>query len=223
MDKRSRWPLFAPIAPSAWPPRDVKSSAQTTALATVDLAPAADVVGRREIGDRAVFVVRRESGKAAHFAERSLIEQQRDAFATREFAAAALSHYAGVARIAREASIGDVLQCAHFREQRRPGVFAAEARGSNRAVRLRGGDDGNHLPHCHRVADTEALHLRYGAGARRRHRGFHLHRGNDRNRLAGSDYGTYLQRSLRAHFLPSVFPRRVDRLPPPVAEPTAHR
>ena len=30
-DSRSRWVLLAPIAPSEWPPREVKSSAQTTA------------------------------------------------------------------------------------------------------------------------------------------------------------------------------------------------
>ena len=32
IDSRSRWRLLAPMAPSAWPPRDVKSSAQTTAV-----------------------------------------------------------------------------------------------------------------------------------------------------------------------------------------------
>ena len=32
VDSRSRWALFAPIAPSEWPPREVKSSAQTTTV-----------------------------------------------------------------------------------------------------------------------------------------------------------------------------------------------
>src|SRR5690606_1569996 len=78
--------------------------------AAVDLAPAADVVGRGEGGDPAVLVVGGEAGHAAHLADRALVEEQVDALAAGQLAPAALADDAGVLRARGQPGVGQALE-----------------------------------------------------------------------------------------------------------------
>src|SRR5262249_45758085 len=109
-------------------------------LPSLDLAPAANVVGRGEVSDAALVVVGGEAGDAAHLAEAARIEQQVDALAAGELAAVALAHDAGIGRSRREASVGEVLQGAYFGQRRAPTVVAVNAMGAGAFP----GRDGRH-------------------------------------------------------------------------------
>ena len=68
---------LGPIAPSAWPPREVKSSAQTTAVRpSMRPQPPTWLAGVKS-AIVAVVVVAGEAGEAADLAEAAGIEQQR--------------------------------------------------------------------------------------------------------------------------------------------------
>ena len=94
------------------------------------------MVGRGEIGDRAVFVVGGEAGQAADFAKAPLIEQQVDPLAAGELAAGALANDTRVGGIWREAATGDVLQGFDLGQQGGPGGLARPAPGNWRIARL---------------------------------------------------------------------------------------
>ncbi len=95
------WP---PMAPSAWPPREVKSSAQTTAVRPSILPQPPTWLAGVKSGDPAVVVVAGEAGEAADLAEAAGVEQQVDPLAAGQLAAAALAHHARVLRVGREAA-----------------------------------------------------------------------------------------------------------------------
>src|SRR5205823_3075785 len=96
--------------------------------AVLDAAPAANVIGGRELGDVAVVVVGGEAGDGAHFAKRVLIEQEGDALVGGELAAASLADDAGVFGIGREAGVGDVFQALDLGEEGRPGLVGVRGR-----------------------------------------------------------------------------------------------
>ncbi len=121
--------------------------------APLDLAPAADVVGRREVGDGAVLVVGGEAGQAAHLAEAAGIEQQVDALAAGQLAAVALADDAGILGAGGEAGVGDVLQGRDLGHHRGPAVLAVGAGLARVAVVGAGDDGGDDLAGCHRGAD----------------------------------------------------------------------
>ena len=149
--------------------------------AAVDLAPAANVIGRREGGYRALLVVGGETSDAADLAEGAGIEEQIDALPAGVLAAAALTHHAGIfgpggqALERQPAHGGDVV------EQRRPRRLF----GCRLARRARGRiQHRHHLARGHAVADVERLRLGHHAGARGRHLGLHLHRAHHQERLS---------------------------------------
>jgi len=82
-------------ADHAWPP--------------LDPAPAADMVGRGEVGDAALLVIAGEPGQAADLAEAAVVEQKIDPLAAGELAAITLTHHAGIGRAGCEAGVGDGL------------------------------------------------------------------------------------------------------------------
>ncbi len=128
--------------------------------ATGDLAPAADVVRRRERGDVALLVVGGEPGDAPNLAERALVEQQGDTLAARELAPAALAdHPASVEPGANR----DSAKCCSVPTSSRtppPGLVADPRRRGGAALGVVvGGCDRNHdLPGRHHVADAQGLH-----------------------------------------------------------------
>ena len=150
--------------------------------ATLDLAPAADVIGRREIGDRAVLVVGGEPGDAAHFPERAFVEQEVDALAAGELAAAALPNDAGVFGSRRESLVGQGLHRADVAQQGRPGLIVI-VRGDALGTFGRR-DHGEHLARLDVVARLQRLRGGKRACARRGDLGFHLHRADDEQGIA---------------------------------------
>ena len=144
--------------------------------ATLDLAPAADVVGWCEVGDRAVLVVGGETGDAADFPERALVEQAVDALAAGELAATALPDDAGILRPWRESLVGQGLHRRDIAQQRCPRLtlICGHALGT-----LGRRDYGEHLAGLHVVAGLQWLRSGDGARARCGDLGFHLHRADD--------------------------------------------
>ena len=153
--------------------------------ASVDLSPAADVVGGREGRDPAVLVIRGEAGKTAHLTERVFIQQQGDAVPAGQFTARTLSDDAGVIGTGCEAGMCQLLQGFDFVEHRRPGLidisFSEIAR---RIARIRR-DLGHDLSRHDFVSHPHGLYRSDRARAWRRDRGFHLHGADDKQRIAG--------------------------------------
>ena len=127
-DSRSRWKLLAPMAPSEWPPREVKSSAQTMAVRPSIVPQPPTWLAGVKAAMRPVVVVGGEAGDAADLAERALVEQEVDALAAGELAPAALAHDAGVGRAGRQARVGEALEGGDVVEHRRPRLARAPAR-----------------------------------------------------------------------------------------------
>src|SRR5205814_7373251 len=81
-------------------------------LPAIDRAPPTDVVGRREGGDAAVVVVRREAGDAPNLAEGAAVEQEVDALSARQLAALTLPDDSGLVRPRGEPLVGQRLELA---------------------------------------------------------------------------------------------------------------
>ena len=168
----------------------MKSSAQT-----LDLAPAADVVGGGERRDVAVFVVGREARDAAHFAECTVVEQEFDTFPAGQLAPATLSDDAGIFGAGREAFVGERLHRSDILQEWRPSVLrlvVTHTHGSGLGL-----DDREHLPRLDAVACAQGLYRHYRAVAGCRHLGFHLHRANDDEGIARADVVALLDTELQ--------------------------
>ena len=151
---------------------------------TLDAALAADMAGRRELGDLAGVVEAREAREAADLAEAAAVEQHVDALAAGELVAVALAHHAGLARARGQALVRDRLQRGDLVEHRRPALVP----GHDRRCLCRPGrlDDGEDLPAVHGIAGRDRRHALDDAGARRADGTLHLHRRDDEQRLAGA-------------------------------------
>ena len=145
---------------------------------------------RRELGDVAVLVVRREAREAADLAEGAGIEQHVDALAAGELAAVALAHHAGIVRAGREALVGDRLQGRDLGQHRRPAFVCRHRRdglgGAGRRL-----DHGEDLAAIDGVAHRQRRQRGDGAGAGRRDGGLHLHGADDEQQVARFHLGAF--------------------------------
>ena len=176
---------LAPIAPSAWPPREVKSSAQTMHGAALDPAPAADVVGRREVGDVAVLVV----------AWRSRPGCRPRGSCRRRAAASMRSRQVSLPRLRWRTTPGSfepgasrvwAIACsaATFVEQRRPGVVRRHRRARPAAAPAAGVMTARIWPPSTVSPTASGATAVDHAGAGCGDRGLHLHRADDDQRVA---------------------------------------
>ena len=177
----------APIAPSAVAAARGEVVGADDRRAALDRAPAADVVGRREVGDVAVVVVGGEAGEAADLAE-----------ACRRRAAASMrSRQVSLPRLRWRTTPGSVepgarRSCGDAPAAPRPRRASASSLSSAAARRSGPGGAGRRLDHgedlaCRRrrrPTDSDA-NVGDDAGAGRRDGGLHLHGADDEQRVAG--------------------------------------
>src|SRR5262249_7249034 len=95
--------------------------------APMDLAPSADVVGGRETRDSPLFVIVGKAGQAPDFPEAAGVEPQIDALTAGQFAALALAYDTGVIGVRSKSAQRNLLQGAHVRQHRPPGINAMAA------------------------------------------------------------------------------------------------
>ena len=163
--------------------------------AAVDLAPSADVVGRREAGDASIFVIIGETRETADLAKAAGIEEQIDSLPAGQLAARrADGPRPDPSNRVRSGRCAICLQCLHVGEQRRPGVVAIAARRGCVAVALDGRDRGDDLAGRDVGADLGWPEFGHNAGAGGGDRGFHFHRADDHQRRAGLDRGAGFHR-----------------------------